>query len=180
LMRINGSSVVLFRGKDNKEAGIDKILEISKFIKSETIMIIACSNFSRKLKTQKNVIIISERLTQNELACLYASSSLSIGQLGESRRIFWTVPHKFFESAALGVPYFTKQYGPIARICNHGEVNFFMSSEPLEMATQIDSLLSKNLEMTHQSLLLKKLSSSMFSRELLRAQFEATIREQSQ
>ena len=177
LRRIEGKRVVLFRGKDNREAGIDKILEISKFINSKTIIVIASSNISREFEVEKNVIIIPERLTRNELACLYACTSLSIGQLGESSRILWTLPHKFFESAALGIPYLTKPVGPILRICQHREVSFFKSSDSLEMATQIESLLSNNVELNNQSLSMKKLSGSMFSKELLREQFEASIRQ---
>ena len=55
----------------------------------------------------KNLELISSFLPDEKLGTILRKSHLSLGQLAEHPRLKRTIPHKAYESLALGLPYLT-------------------------------------------------------------------------
>jgi len=94
-----------FRGKNVRESGIRNILDVAKEIEIEIKIVIATNIFCGDAKIPNNVVIITKVLSENEIATLYRRSFLNIGQMSNSKRLNFTIPHKAFESGFFGKPY---------------------------------------------------------------------------
>lgn len=120
---------VLFRGKFLPEAGVDLVVRAAKILEKEQINFIIIGNgFLEKqirslIKSIKpnNLILISEHLAISDLRRLMLSAHVSLGQLARNDRLNRTIPHKCFESIALGLPYVTAKYEPILEILKNKE-----------------------------------------------------------
>ena len=95
---------ILFRGKINEESGIDKIQELISNLEKATF-IICSSNLPRNFPNYDNLIKIERNVSFAEMKYLYQLSDVALGQLGSSKRLNRTIPHKAFESAYFGKPY---------------------------------------------------------------------------
>jgi hypothetical protein len=106
---------ILFRGKSNKEAGIEAIIEHFEKTQAGSKLVVA-TNRKFNGETLKNTIVISRHLSNPEINWLYVNCQSTLGQFGASKRLRRTIPHKFFESVYFGVPYITPKQPPILRI----------------------------------------------------------------
>jgi hypothetical protein len=97
----------LFRGKHNKESGIEIIVDAFSKMDSRYKLILL-SNFVPSGALAPNIIHIARYLSNSELDHLFRKVDFSIGQLGDSPRITYSIPHKAFESAFYAVPYISK------------------------------------------------------------------------
>jgi hypothetical protein len=96
---------ILFRGKANKEAGIENLLVDFDKLKLDLHLVVQTNNFFSN--HNRKVIIINEFLADEEISWLYRNCIFAIGQFGNSRRTNRTIPHKFFEAVNLNIPYLT-------------------------------------------------------------------------
>lgn len=106
---------VLFRGRFLPESGILTVIEAAKKLEDRDIqfriighgfMYREVNALMEKLKP-KNVEMISETLSTNELREKMLSCHISLGQLANHPRLLRTLPAKLYESLALGLPYLT-------------------------------------------------------------------------
>jgi glycosyltransferase involved in cell wall biosynthesis len=99
------SRFILFRGKINPDAGILDIIELIK--RCPNLNFLICSPLApSKLKDFPNVVLIERTISPAEMRYVYSVSSLALGQFGDFERMKRTIPHKAFEAAFFGVPYF--------------------------------------------------------------------------
>ncbi len=101
--KYEGKIKVLFRGKYNREAGLEFIQSV--FSKRGSYeLIVCCPDLPPDFIRASNVKFIERFLDDNELANLYSSCDLAIGQFGDSSRVERTIAHKIFEYGYFGIP----------------------------------------------------------------------------
>lgn len=99
----NSLPMVLFRGKNNLESGLNLISETADLIKDFAHLVIATNQSITGLSSEST--LITRFLNPGEIAWLYSNAELVLGQVSENHRLRFTIPHKFFEAA-----YFAKCY----------------------------------------------------------------------
>lgn len=123
----NDNNLVLFRGKFNREAGLEVLAQSTKELESSDLFFVIATN-SRldHINFSKNTLIISKFLTATEIAHLYRNSKLSIGQLSDNPRLEYSIPHKAFEAAYFKTPYLTRDSSGIREVLEStGDAIFF-------------------------------------------------------
>jgi glycosyltransferase involved in cell wall biosynthesis len=142
---------VLFRGKFLPEAGVTYVLDAAKLLENKDIDFIIIGNgwlereIRIKIKDLKlaNLDLISENLSYEELRNKMSECHVSLGQLEEHERLKRTIPHKCYESLALGLPYITARTKPVSEILEDGKESLFVNpADPQDLADKI--LMLKN------------------------------------
>jgi glycosyltransferase involved in cell wall biosynthesis len=105
----NNSKIVLFRGKYNRESGIEVIAAATKLLISEDITFwILCPGLPMNIEFSKNTYVNRSYVqAQSEISAIYMSAKITVGQMSGEKRLSRTIPHKAFESAYLSKPYIT-------------------------------------------------------------------------
>lgn len=130
--------LIIFRGKNNKEAGIDKIIEAAKLLGENFKFVIVTNEIIYNLPS--NVNWISRFISKEELVWLYQNSRVILGQFGKSNRLDRTAPHKFFEAAFFGKCYVTPRNPGLAEFADTNNVYFTKGAEPEDIVEAILSL----------------------------------------
>jgi glycosyltransferase involved in cell wall biosynthesis len=147
----NSEFTVVFRGKFLPEAGVKHIVDAAKLLKNESINFIIIGNgfLEREIALQieeyqlPRLTLISRFLSPDELREAMLTSHVSLGQFEDHERLKRTIPHKCFESLAIGLPYITARTEPVSEILQDGEsVVFVSSADPEDLAQKI--LMLKN------------------------------------
>ena len=105
--------LIFYRGKYNKESGIENILEFASNLEDKFQVIIATDKLPELNIDSSNTIIIEQFLEYSELAYLYSIADLCLGQLTTESRTAYTLPHKYSESAYFGKPYLSFESPPL-------------------------------------------------------------------
>ncbi len=148
LMMDTSKKVVLFRGKNNPESGLELLALASSSISSAIQLVVVSSNLSKNITFDNSAILIDRFLSPAELQEVYRLSTLVIGQLGNTSRQQWTIPHKFFESAFFKVPYLSKSSKAIGEVSvSPPDLVVSKNIGPKDLAEQINSLVSKENEL---------------------------------
>ena len=105
----NNSKIVLFRGKYNRESGIETIAAATKLLNSEDVTFwIFCPGLPTHIEFSKHTYVNRTYVqAQSDFSTIYKSAQVTVGQMSEDRRLSRTIPHKAFESAYLSKPYIT-------------------------------------------------------------------------
>ena len=106
---------VVFRGGLLPEAGAEYIVKAAKLLENENLKITMHANDQELPKIKKmiedlkpkNLQLITEFLSDEDLRILMQKSHLSLGQLSAHPRLQRTIPHKCYESLAMKLPYLT-------------------------------------------------------------------------
>jgi hypothetical protein len=137
------SNKVIFRGTYNLESGLEILAKASWYFQSDIKLIVISPNVPKTLRFSPSVEIITKRISDSDLAEYYKTSELSIGQLGGSRRIARTIPHKFFESIYFGTPYLTEFSSAISELITTSDCFVYSKGGfPEDLAVQISGILS--------------------------------------
>ena len=149
---------VLFRGRLATESGIFHILAAAALLKDEPrirFRIIGSGPLLRSVEeyireqTLSNVELISQHLPDGTLRIKMSEASLALGQLEDNPRLSRTIPHKAFESFALGIPYLSGDTSAMREIAIEGETCFFVPlASPITLADKVLEL-SHTLELLH-------------------------------
>lgn len=132
---------VLFRGKNVRESGIKNILDVANEINLNFKIVIATNTCCYNADIPNNVVIITKELSDNEIAALYRNSFLNIGQMSNSRRLNFTIPHKAFESGYFGKPYLAISRSAIRELYpNHNSITYIDNLQISEVARKIESI----------------------------------------
>lgn len=165
-------NIVLFRGGDLEEAGIDTFINAIKTCGSGEIKFIIASRSNRlRNLTLANTEIFTDYLSDDEINTLYAKSKIVLGQLSSHKRTDWTIPHKFFEAAYLGVPYVTSDSLPMLKFAKDDCVRTFKGNDPVDLLRVIENLISNPEEMKELGARIKNLYESDFRQSLLSDNF---------
>lgn len=120
---------VLFRGKFLPEAGIKYIIESAKILEEKQVNFLIVGNgwlekelriMSQELRL-KNLELITENLSNDDLRVKMLGCHISLGQFENHERLSRTIPHKCYESLALGLPYLTAETLGVREILKDGE-----------------------------------------------------------
>lgn len=106
-------TVILFRGKYNKESGIERVLKFASSLNDNFQVIIATDKLPQGNFDLSNTIVLEGFLEYSELAYLYSIADLCLGQLSTDPRTDHTLPHKYAESGFFGKPYLSFDYPPL-------------------------------------------------------------------
>jgi glycosyltransferase involved in cell wall biosynthesis len=86
----------------------------------------------------KNIELISRWLSGDEIRQLMLECHISLGQLENHDRLKRTIPHKAFETLALGIPYITARAEGISEILTDGESCLMVNpADPEDLADKI-------------------------------------------
>lgn len=139
---------VVFRGKFLPEAGVKYIIEAAKILEGKRsgvdFLIIGNGWLEKDIRLQikdyrlKNLELITENLSNDELRNKMLECHVSLGQFEDHERLERTIPHKCFESLALGLPYITARTKPVMEILKEGEsVVLVNPADPEDLALKI-------------------------------------------
>jgi glycosyltransferase involved in cell wall biosynthesis len=164
---------VLFRGGPQDEAGLD-VLQKGLLDKSfdNRIKFKVISRGFNSAKLPSSVETISELVSDAYLSQAFNESDLVLGQLSKHKRVSWTLPHKFFESAYFGKPYLVSRQGEMVSLIDKGIVFGFDAGNAVALFKKIVELSSRpELAMASGGLLkdwyLKNASQVVLSRRLI-------------
>jgi glycosyltransferase involved in cell wall biosynthesis len=140
----DNSQQVLMRGSDQEEAGISFLIEAANLARKRNLNLFfrVITNSDEKKVVFGNLKYSSNRILDEELFKEYCSSQIALGQLSNHPRINWTIPHKFFEAAYLGVPYLSASSGPMRDLANEDCVALFEGGNPFDLLNRIVELIS--------------------------------------
>lgn len=173
--RNEANQTILFRGKVNNEAGIDLIAEVSRLLPSHLKLVVISSNLPSRLIFAPGTEIISSRLSEQGLAEYYSRAMLAIGQLGDSTRTSFTLPHKFFEAAFFGVPYLTPRTDGLGELISATEYELFCEiSSARDIAKKISDFAKDAKKQELVSNYLRKIYEESFSQHLISRNFIST------
>jgi len=174
---IHNTPIVLFRGKSNHEAGLDSLAEISWLIPDGINLVVICSNIPKDIKFSPATKVISERISETELVNYYSRAFLAIGQLGNSERIEYTIPHKFFEAAYFKVPYLTQNTESIRELIPENDYDLFCNINDSEKIVRLIIEYSNNKYVQSlSSAILAQNYQSRFSQEVLVKNFDSYLK----
>lgn len=145
----NNSKIVLFRGKYNKEAGIEVLAAATKLLVSEEITFwIFCPGLPAQIEFSKNTYICRNYVqNQSEIANIYKYAQVTIGQMSSHSRLSRTIPHKAFESAYLSKPYITAGNSGIREIfVADKEIICTQADDPIDLGLKIKYILNNPKE----------------------------------
>jgi hypothetical protein len=146
------------------ESGLDFFAKASFFLSPEVRALVISTNLPSKLKFSSNVEIISQRLSDQQLAEQYKNSAISLGQLGNSHRTTRTIPHKFYESIFYEVPYLTRKSVGIEELLpSDDQVIYFENHTPAEFANFIAEKLTNTQDLSSRAAKSKAIYMSKFS-----------------
>ena len=151
--------IVLFRGSYTKEAGLELLAEVSKRMETSYIQfIISCRDIPKKIIFAKNTVLISRKISNNEMKYLYENATVCIGQISDRPRLKNTIPHKAFEAAFFRKPYLSADASGIRELFPSNNQCFYLSE------ITIASLEKAIMEITENVTLQKNLTSSISKR----------------
>ena len=155
------SPIVLFRGKFNHEAGLEILAGASWLMPDDINLIIICPNLPNDVVFSPRTKVITERISEAALVDFYGRAYLAIGQLGNSKRTAFTIPHKFFEAAYFKVPYLTKKTEGICELLPENEYGLFLDSDdPKKIAKLISQFAyNKDVQALNSALLARNYQS---------------------
>ncbi len=119
---------VVFRGKFLPEAGVKYVIQAAGMLKSEGIDFLIIGNgyleneIQQQLEKYKadNIKWIGDNLPTERLRNLMLECYVSLGQFENHDRLNRTIPHKAFESLAMGLPYITGRAEGVQELLTDG------------------------------------------------------------
>jgi len=119
----------VFRGKFLPEAGVKYIIQAAKLLEGKGVdfLVIGNGHLEKDVRDMisslkpSNVEWLSENLPADELVRKMLGCHVSLGQFEKHERLGRTIPHKAFESLAMGLPYVTGRAAGISELLTDGE-----------------------------------------------------------
>jgi glycosyltransferase involved in cell wall biosynthesis len=135
---------VLFRGGPQDEAGLDVLQKgLLDGILDNRIKFKIISRGFNSAKLPSSVETISELVPDEYLSQAFNESDLVLGQLSNHKRVGWTLPHKFFESAYFGKPYLVSRQGEMVSLIDKGVVFGFDAGDAVALFKKIVEISSR-------------------------------------
>ena len=135
---------VFFRGKMNAEAGEERLGLISFQINSLAQLVV----YSNKIESPNNFHPATETRVGNlpfaEIESAYIESAVVLGQLGNSPRLEWTIPHKIFEAAYYGKPIIAVRNKGLCELFSEEEILYIDNNSESEILSALEMLLKND------------------------------------
>lgn len=172
---------VVFRGKFLPEAGVIHVIRAAKLLEHEGVhfLILGHGWLEKEIKSEimnlgvSNLQLIDWYVTDDELKENMLSAHVSLGQFENHERLSRTIPHKAFESLALGLPYITARFEGIEEIVTSGESGLFVDpANPADLAEKIillknDSVLRDKIASQGYALYKERFTPVVLARQLV-------------
>jgi glycosyltransferase involved in cell wall biosynthesis len=172
---------VVFRGKFLPEAGVTHVIKAAKILEDKGVnfLILGHGWLEKEIKSEiislgvSNLELIDRYVTDEELPDNMLSAHVSLGQFEKHERLSRTIPHKAFESLALGLPYITARSSGVEEILISGENSLFVDpADPDDLASKIlllknDHALREKIARNGYELYIQKFTPEVLARELL-------------
>jgi glycosyltransferase involved in cell wall biosynthesis len=168
------SKIVLFRGKYNKEAGIEVIAAATNLLISEDVTFwIFCPGLPAQIEFSKNTYICRNYvINQSEIINIYKHAQITLGQMSNHSRLSRTIPHKAFESAYLSKPYITAGNSGIREVfAESREIICTQANDPQDLALKIKYLIDNPREANSIGENMNLKYRNFFSQDILAKQF---------
>ena len=141
----NPNDLILFRGKFNREAGLEVLAQATHELDSNHLTFVIATNSNLdEIDFSRKTLIINEFLNTTQIAHLYRNSKISIGQLSNNSRLSYSIPHKAFEAAYFKTPYLTRNSTAIKEIFNSDSDAIFYNPMTDNLTNLIKSATNDN------------------------------------
>lgn len=130
---------ILFRGKINKESGIETIIEAARILEEEASFVLVTGKKSKLEKLPNNCFVISD-LNENEMCKIYEICDLALGQISNHNRLQYTIPHKAFEAGFFGKCYISPYGNGISELYSKSAIHTIEDISSKSLAKQIRNL----------------------------------------
>ncbi len=174
---------VVFRGKFLPEAGVKHVVAAAKILEDSGVdfLILGHGFLEKEIREEiarlepKNLEWLGDKLPPEDMARRMAECHVSLGQFEDHERLSRTIPHKAFESLALGLPYVTGRTAGASELLTDGKDCLMVNcADPKDLAAKILRLknepavcagLSKNGRFLYDT----KLRPEMLARDIIQA-----------
>lgn len=170
---LNNPTTVIFRGKINKESGIELIMSAAKQLEKEVVFILVTGSKDVITKDLGNVIQVSD-ISFSDMTYLYSLSDISIGQVSENKRLSYTIPHKAFEAAFLGIPYISSKTAGIMEFLGEDAAVYLDANSPGALVESIKSVSNPIISECY-SLRMREMYRSKASQEIANSNLEILV-----
>lgn len=142
----NKKITILFRGRFLPESGVLTVIKAAKLLENMDVDFLIIGHgflyreFNKLMEElkPKNINVISEKTSADELRKEMLSCHISLGQLGDQERLSRTLPCKLFESLALELPYLTGRNAGALELLRENETCIAVKpASPEELAEKI-------------------------------------------
>jgi glycosyltransferase involved in cell wall biosynthesis len=136
----------VFRGKFLPEAGVRHIVKAAKLLEHQGVDVLIIGNglleyeVGEQIDTLKptNLYWIPKHLDSEKLYQKMQECHVSLGQFEKHDRLNRTIPHKAFESLALGMPYITGKTRSVSELFTDGKDCLMVNlADPEDIAAKI-------------------------------------------
>lgn len=135
----------VFRGKRNTEAGLPTILSAGRLLEKEGIDLRVYSpGYKSEDEVSPNVLIDQTFFTANELRGRMSECHISIGQMTSHERLDHSIPHKAFESFAMGIPYVSAESLALKEFLGKDKGLFVPAGDSVALASAIVQVRDEN------------------------------------
>ena len=164
---------VLFRGRINKESGIENILAAAKILETEANFILVTGP-NRILENISSNCFLYSSITEFEIAEIYKNSDIALGQISNHRRLRYTIPHKAFEAGYFGKPYISTRSPGILELYSEESVYFIEDDSIGNLVAAIRKLKDSSLRKMYKSKVRERYK-QIASQRVLNSNFEKII-----
>ncbi len=137
------STVLLFRGKLNRESGIETILSTAKYLQPDCSFIFLFGSSDYLAINEKNCLSIYGA-SDSEMASIYSMSDIVLGQLSNHPRLDYTIPHKAYEASFFGKCYVTTKSSGILEIMDEKSACLIENPTSETLSAAIESMKQKD------------------------------------
>jgi glycosyltransferase involved in cell wall biosynthesis len=166
---------IFFRGKMNEEAGQIQLENLSHRISKVARMVV----YTDKLLTQNNfhidTVIKLGHVPFADIESQYLMSDVVVSQLGGTKRLKWTIPHKIFEAAYFGKPIVAIRNPGLSELFTDDEIYFIESNSDNEIEKAIIDLLNQEELRTTMAIQIKAKYTEQVGQDILQNQFDLLI-----
>lgn len=176
----------IFRGRLMPEAGLDVIVRAAKILEDKGVrfLMVGWGILEEKLEElierekPNNLEWIREKISYEDIRALMLSSHVSLGQFADHERLARTIPHKAYESMAMGMPFITADAAGIREIAESGgRIIFTVPGSAEDLADKILRVKEVYCDEEKAAAANKELFLRLYSPEALGLMIAKTIRE---
>ena len=139
---LNNQFVVIFRGRINREAGFENILQVANELEKIATFIFVIGKNDLRISYPSNVIIVND-ISFEEMALIYKLADVALGQLSNHSRLRYTIPHKAFEAGFFSRPYVTFNSRGIRELYDHESSILLDNISPSDIKSGIYEAINK-------------------------------------
>ncbi|CAN2170499.1 GT4_PimA-like domain containing protein [Candidatus Nanopelagicaceae bacterium] len=164
---------VLFRGRINNEAGIERIVASARLLEKEANFIFVTGS-NRILENLGSNCFTYSDISELELKQIYEISDVTIGQISHHPRLSYTIPHKAFEAGYFGKSYISPRSPGILELFSDESVYFIENASIENLVAAIRQLKDSELRKSYESHI-KETYEELSSQKVLNEELERII-----